>query len=124
MKKHSRKELRMTKIASEILMTETQFLLALQRTKKSYKWQLCGKKIRGVARNGNDKGQLFDPVTAVSRYTGKGTYEVTQRGRKKAGKSTGLSTTLTNTVIHAADAKNNHGGSQVLRGRIRQVLDV
>ena len=105
-------------------MTETQFLLALQKTKKSYKWQLRGKKIRGVARNGNDKGELFDPITAVSRYTGNGTYEVTQRGRKRAGKSTGLSTTLTNTVIQAADAKNNRGGSQVLRGRMKQILEI
>ena len=105
-------------------MTETQFLLALQKTKKSYKWHLRGNKIRGVARNGNDKGELFDPVTAVSRYTGNGTYGVTQRGRKKAGKSTGLSTTLTNTVVDASDAKHNRGGSQVLRGRIRQVLEV
>ena len=96
-------------------MTETQFLLELQKTKKSYKWQLRGK---------NDSGELFDPVTAVSRYTGNGTYEVTQRGRKRAGKSTGLSTTLTNTVVNAADASYNHGGSQVLRGRIRQVLNV
>ena len=105
-------------------MSETQFLLALQKTKKSYKWQLRGNKIRGVARNGNDKGELFDPVTAVSRYTGNGTYEVTQRGRKRAGKSTGLSSTLTNTVMHASDAKYNRGGSQVLRGRIKQVLDL
>ena len=105
-------------------MTEMQFLLALQKTKKSYKWHLRGNKIRGVARNGNDRGELFDPVTAVTRYTGNGTYEVTQRGRKRAGKSTGLSTTLTHTAIHAADAKSNRGNSQVLRGRIRQILGV
>tara|TARA_Y100000310_G_C20584036_1_gene764492 strand:- start:606 stop:923 length:318 start_codon:yes stop_codon:yes gene_type:complete len=105
-------------------MSEIQFLLALQKTKKSYKWHLRGNKIRGVARNGKDKGETFDPVTAVSRYTGKGTYEVTQRGRKRAGKSTGLSTTLTHSVIHATDAKNNRGNSQVLRGRIKQILDI
>jgi|TARA_R110000765_G_scaffold402996_1_gene498964 hypothetical protein len=106
-------------------MNEIQFLLELQKTKKSYKWHLGDKKkIRGVARNGKDKGEVFDPVTAVSRYTGNGTYQVTQSGRKRAGKSTGLSTTLTNTVIEAADAKNNRGGSQVLRGRIKQVLEL
>ena len=105
-------------------MSEIQFLLTLQKTKKSYKWHLRGNKIRGVARNGKDKGETFDPVTAVSRYTGKGTYEVTQRGRKRAGKSTGLSTTLTHSVIHAADARNNRGNSQVLRGRIKQILDI
>lgn len=105
-------------------MNEIQFLLALQKTQKSYKWQLRGKKIRGVARNGNDRGELFDPITAVSRYTGNGTYEVTQRGRKRAGKSTGLSTTLTHNVIHASDAKSNRGNSQVLRGRIKQILEL
>jgi hypothetical protein len=105
-------------------MNEIQFLLTLQKTKKSYNWQLLGKKIRGMARNGTDKGELFDPVTAVSRYTGNGTYEVTQRGRNRAGKSTGLSSTLTNTVIEAADAKHNRGGSQVLRGRIKQILEL
>ena len=93
-------------------MSEMQFLLALQKTKKSYKWQLRGNKIRGVAKNGKDRGEVFDPVTD----------EVTQRGRKRAGKSTGLSTTLTHTAIHAADAKSNRGNSQVLRGRIRQIL--
>lgn len=105
-------------------MNEIQFLLELQKTKKSYKWQMRGKKIRGVARNGHDKGEVFDPITALARYTGNGTYQVTQRGRKRAGKSAGLSNTLTNTVIHAADAKNNRGGSQVLRGRIKQVLEL
>tara|TARA_Y100000310_G_C20464384_1_gene706906 strand:- start:85 stop:414 length:330 start_codon:yes stop_codon:yes gene_type:complete len=102
--------------------SETQFLLALQKTQKSYRWYLAGNKIRGRARNGKDRGEVFDPVTAVSRYTGKGTYEVTQRGRKRAGKSTGLSATLTNTVVNAADAMYNHGGSQVLRGRMKQIL--
>ena len=105
-------------------MNEIQFLLELQKTKKAYKWHFAVNKIRCVARNGKDKGELFDPITAVSRYTGNGTYEVTQRGRKRAGKSTGLSTTLTNTVIDASDAKNNRGGSQVLRGRIKQVLEI
>tara|TARA_R100001377_G_scaffold84658_1_gene68717 strand:+ start:2287 stop:2604 length:318 start_codon:yes stop_codon:yes gene_type:complete len=105
-------------------MSEIQFLLALQKTKKSYKWHLQGNKIRGVARNGKDKGEMFDPLTALSRYNGKGTYKVTQSGRVRAGRSSGLSSTLTNTVIFATDAKSNRGGGQVLRGRIKQVLDI
>tara|TARA_R100000406_G_C3083020_1_gene117451 strand:- start:174 stop:491 length:318 start_codon:yes stop_codon:yes gene_type:complete len=103
-------------------MKEIQFLLELQKTSKSYKWQLRGNKIRGVAKNGKDKGELFDPITAVTRYSGNGTYEVTQRGRLRAGKTTGLSQTLTKTLIAASDATSNRGGSQVLRGRIKQIL--
>ena len=49
---HKNKKKEMEMVAK---MTETQFLLALQKTKKSYKWQLRGNKIRGVARNGNDR---------------------------------------------------------------------
>ena len=103
-------------------MSETRFLLALGKTQKSYKWYLAGKKIRAKARNGKDKGDTFDPINAVSRYTRNGTYEVTKRGRQRAGKSTGVSNTLTNTMICATDAKCNRGGSQVLRGRIKQIL--
>ena len=106
------------------LMTETQFLLALQKTKKSYKWHISGNKIRGVARNGKDRGELFDPVTAVARFTGHGTYRVNQRGRKAAGKANGLTTTLTSNLINATEATSNRGIDQVLRGRIRQTLNL
>ena len=105
-------------------MGETQFLLTLQKTKKSYKWHLTGNKIRGKARNGKDSGKLFDPITAVSRYTGNGSYDVNQRGRKRAGRLAGLSTTLTGAVIAATDAKGFNGYSQVLRGKIKQILEL
>ena len=103
-------------------MTEMQFLLTLQKTKKSYEWHLSGNKIRGKVKNGKDRGELFDPLTAVSRYTGNGTYDVTKRSRQRAGRSLGISTTLTNTIVGAADAKSNRGSEQVLRGRIKQIL--
>jgi len=106
-------------------VNEIQFLLNLQKTKKSYKWHVqSGHKIRGVARNGRDKGELFDPITAVSRYTRSGTYEVTKRSRQRAGRSLGISSTLTNTIIGATDAKNNRGSEQVLRGRIKEILEL
>ena len=105
-------------------MTETQFLLSLSHTTKSYRWYLQGNKIRGRARNGKTRGQVFDPVTAVARFTGHGTYGVNQRGRKAAGKATGLTTVLTTCVVNATEAKSNRGNGQVLRGRIRQVLGV
>ena len=37
-------------------MTEMQFLLALQKTKKSYKWHVSGKYSRRKAKNGKDRG--------------------------------------------------------------------
>ena len=105
-------------------MNEIQFLLALQKTKKSYKWQINGKKIRGKARNGRDRGEIFDPITAVSRYTGNGTYDTTKRSRQRAGRSLGISSTLTNTIVGASDANRNRGSDQVLRGRIKEILEL
>ena len=105
-------------------MTETQFLLSLSRTTKSYRWYVQGNKIRARARNGKTRGQVFDPVTAVARFTGHGNYGVNQKGRKAAGKATGLTPLLTTSVVNATEAKSNRGNGQVLRGRMRQVLGV
>ena len=105
-------------------MTEIKFLLALADTTKAYKWHLKGNKIRATARNGKTKGQVYDPITAVARSSGHGTYTINQRGRKAAGKANGLTTTLTTNVVNATEATCNRGNYQVLRGKIRQVLDV
>ena len=105
-------------------MTETQFLIKLAQTTKSYNWYLDGNKIRAKARNGKDRGQVFDPITAVARFTGHGTHGINQRGRKAAGKANGTSATLTGNLIDATEAKSNRGIDQVLRGRIRQTLNL
>jgi len=105
-------------------MTETQFLLALSDTTKAYRWYLQGNKIRAKARNGKTKGQVYDPITAVARSTGHGDYGVNQRGRKAAGKANELTKTLTTNVVHATEATCNRGNYQVLRGKIRQALNV
>jgi len=102
------------------MMTETQFLLSLSQTTDAYKWYLQGNKIRAKARNGKTRGQIFDPVTAVARFSGHGTYRVNQRGRRAAG----LTDALTTNVVNATEAKSNRGNGQALRGRIRQVLEV
>ena len=103
-------------------MTEIQFLLTLSDTTDAYKWYLEGNKIRAKARNGKTRGQVYDPITAVARYTGHGNYGVNKRGRKAAGKASELTNTLSNSVVQATEATCNRGNYQVLRGRIKQVL--
>ena len=105
-------------------MTETQFLIALSQTTSAYKWGVEGKTIVGTAKNGKTRGKKYDPVTAVCRSTGKGTYASTCKGKKQAGSKLGLTSTLTTNVSSASTAKSNRGNYQVLRGKIRQVLDV
>ena len=103
-------------------MTEIQFLLTLADTTDAYKWYLKGNQIRAKARNGKNRGQVYDPITAVARYTGHGNYGVNKRGRKAAGKASELTSTLSNSVVQATEATCNRGNYQVLRGRIKQVL--
>jgi len=105
-------------------MTETQFLVALSQTTDAYKWSVTNKKIVGVARNGKTRGKNFDPVTAVCRSTGKGTYTSTCSGKRQAATKLGLTSVLAENVSSATQAKSNRGNYQVLRGRMRQVLGV
>ncbi len=105
-------------------MNETEFILALARTVKAYKWHVSGKRLTGVARNGKDRGQTFDPLTAVCRSTGNGTYGSNVRGQKTAARRLGVSTTLATNVINATKASSNRGNYQVLRGRMKQALGV
>ena len=105
-------------------MTETQFLMALSETTKAYKWTIDGKSFGGFAKNVKSRGEKFDPITAVCRSAGKGTYPSTARGKKTAAKKLGVDTTLTSSVSVATKATTNRGNGQVLRGKIRQVVGV
>lgn len=105
-------------------MTETRFILALSKTIKAYSWRIKNNKIVGVARNGKTRGQVFDPLTAVCRFKGKGTFSNTVRGRKKAATKIGVEEILLRNVQDAVTAKSNRGHSQTLRGKIRQALGV
>jgi len=105
-------------------VTETQFLVELSKTTTAYSWSVDGKQIVGTAKNGKTKGKKFDPLTAVCRSTGKGTFSSTCKGKSKAATKIGVTKTLAQNVSNATQAKSNRGNDQVLRGKIRQVLGV
>ena len=99
-------------------MSETQFLLALNKTTNAYRWAFGsdGKTIVGTARHGNGK---FNPVTAVNRFMNRSTSNT-----NAAGTQLGLSTTLIENIVGASAGISNRGNAQVLRGKIRQVLGI
>ena len=101
-------------------MTETQFLVALSQTTDAYKWSVENNKITGKARNGKTRGKKFDPLTAVCRYT----TQTTLTSPCKAACKMGMTKTLASNITDATKAKSNRGSSQVLRGRMRQVLGI
>ena len=98
-------------------MTETRFLLALSKTLKAYKWEIVKNRIVGVARNGKTKGLRFDPVTAICRSKGQGTFTDT-------AVKIGVNSCMLKNLEDAVVAKSNRGHSQTLRGKIRQTLDI
>ena len=100
-------------------MTETQFLVRLSQTTNAYEWSVENNKITGKARNGKARGKKFDPLTAVCRYTTQATLTSC-----KAACKMGMTKTLASNVTDATKAKSNRGNSQVLRGKMRQVLGV
>ena len=101
-------------------MTETQFLVTLSQTTDAYKWSVENNKITGKARNGKARGKKFDPMTEVCRYT----TQTTLKSPCKAACKMVMSKTLASNVTDATKAKANRGNSQVLRGKMRQVLGV
>ena len=105
-------------------MTETKFLLAFSKTVKAYKWKLKNNTIVGIARNSKTKCILYDPVTAICRYSGKGVYKNNSSGRKTAASKIGIDQCLLRNLEGATTAKFNRGYSQTLRGKIRQALEV
>lgn len=106
------------------LTNETRFLIELSKTTKAYDWQISDNKIVGEARNGKRKGYKFDPVTALCRFHGKGDYNNTVLGRRRAACKLGISKDMLRHVQDAVTAKSNRGHSQTLRGKIRHTLGV
>ena len=102
-------------------MNQLQFLMALNETKKAYSWEVRNGKIVGVARNGRNRGHVYNPIVAVARYNGLVQGNVRTRD---AAKKLGMSTTLQANLLDAFLTRTNRGNAQVLRGRVRQVLAV
>ena len=105
-------------------MSETKFIRELTKTTKPYSWKILNNTNSGVARNGKTRGLSFDPVSALCRFYGKGTFSNTCKGRKQAASKIGIQNCMLKNVEDSVTAKSNRGHSQTLRGKIRQVLEV
>jgi|APSaa5957512622_1039677.scaffolds.fasta_scaffold53240_3 hypothetical protein len=104
-------------------MTETQFLTALEKTTKAYRWRLIDGKIRAKARyhvkeaKAAIEDNTFDPLTAVMRFNRQGTHSV-----REAVVKSQYPIHFTMAVIKGADKLQNRGYPQVLRGKMKKVL--
>jgi hypothetical protein len=101
-------------------MNQSQFLDQLSAISNSYTWSYEDGTIVGTARNGNARGQVFNPITAIARSTRVGEFSNTKRDTTRAARSLGLSTSTLNGLY----CHSNRGNAQVLRGRMRSALNI
>lgn len=101
-------------------MTQTQFINALSRVRNSYSWKYSGNTLVGVARYGNDRGKVYNPVTALARTLRVGNFTNTVTGTRQAASRLGLTTELVNAILSGS----NRGHAQIVRGKMIDVLPV
>jgi hypothetical protein len=90
------------------------FINQLGRIRNSYKWEIRGKNLVGIAKNGRSKGLAFTPIEAVARST---KFRVTL-GNHAAAEQINFPETLIPSIVSPA----NRGFAQVLRGKMRQAV--
>lgn len=91
----------------------------------TYKWERSNGKIVGTCRRGNLTGVAVNPITAYA-YQNTGAYfSNTKKETLKAATAAGLNREFAAQVYDAFTGRgSNRGNTQVLRGKIRDYLNV
>lgn len=101
-------------------MTQTEFLSVIGGVKNSYSWTYKDNKLVGVAKYGQDKGRVYNPITALCRTLRAGSYPATVNGTLSAAKALGISEDLARAVV----SQSNRGHAQIVRGKLLRALNV
>ncbi len=105
-------------------MESNEFYTALGRLPQYYNFGVNGGSITGEIRRGEYIGETVNPVTAVAfRETGV-LFGTNKRETVKAGRSIGLSNNFINHVYSATNGSQNRGNTQVVRGKIKNALEI
>lgn len=96
----------------------------LYNVASSYHWDVDHKKVTATLRSGPYRGYTLNPVTALAHKSGFGVYENTREGTEFAASLLGIPRTIARRIYSATIGTYNHGDTQVVRGRIREALEV
>lgn len=106
-------------------MKVNEFLDKLCNVSKSYHWTVNDKnKVVAEIQSGPHRGFTLNPVTALAHKAGFGLIDNTRDGAEYAASLLGLSRNAARSVYRATLGSENRGNTQVIRGRIRSVLEV
>jgi len=105
-------------------MESNEFYSALSDLPQYYNFNVDGSSITGQIQRGEYRGETVNPVTAVAlRETGT-VYGTNKRETQRAGRAIGLNSQFVNHVYNATTASSNRGNAQVVRGKIRNALEI
>jgi hypothetical protein len=101
------------------------FFKRLLNISDSYHWDVNDdNRLTAVIQSGPFKGFRLNPITALAHKSGFGFFNDNKRDTIVAGRLLGFKRSFVENVYKATTSHDNHGDVQVLRGRIRSVLEV
>lgn len=96
----------------------TKFYKVLKAVKKNYNWSL-DENNRIVATRGLN---VYNPITAIANYLGVATGSNNKRVTLRVARALGFDGNFAEQVYNASNCLTNRGQSQIIRGKVRQVL--
>jgi hypothetical protein len=106
-------------------MKVSEFFDKLYNVSRSYHWTVNdNNKVVAKIQSGPYRGFTLNPVTALAHKAGFGFIEDTREGAEYAASLLGLSRDVARYVYRATLGSENHGNTQVVRGKIRSALEV
>lgn len=106
-------------------MKVSEFFDKLYNVSRSYNWTVNdNNKVVAKIQSGPHRGFTLNPVTALAHKAGFGFIEDTREGAEYAASLLGLSRNVARYVYRATLGSENHGNTQVVRGKIRSALEV
>jgi len=105
-------------------MNSTEFLNKLYNVSHSYRWSIDNKKVNATIQSGPFRGRTLNPITALAHKSGFGFFENNREKTVQAASLMGISRKSARQIYSATIGNNNHGNTQVVRGKIRSALEV
>jgi len=106
-------------------MDRNAFYQKLSEVKDYYSWEVMeDNSIVATRVRGKDRGNRFNPVTAVANRLGYSINGNNKRETLKVGSALGLPRDFIEQVYNATVSSSNRGFTQILRGKIRSALEI
>lgn len=105
-------------------MNINEFYNRLYNVSESYRWDVNNNKVVATIQSGPYRGYTLNPITALAHKSGLGVFGDTRDATEYAASLLGIPRKLARNIYSATLGTYNHGNTQVVRGRIREALEV